>query len=233
MADTTTEPIQPTQPAPQHKRSMVLIDREFQLRFISRLGVVLFFYLLVFLLISVVAPVAFTLLGDAPDWALTETAFRVEVLLRLILAPLLCTFLCLFAHGVIETFRIAGPNYRFKAVLRDLAKLRVPRGVTTRRGDYLRDTAVEFDKALIVLHDGVRDLKRLSTEASARTREALQDAPQGEAAAAALAALDEIGRRLARYELVSAAPQCRPLEGDGAPVEPMVEAVAAGTVAAR
>ena len=230
MADMTT---QPTQPIQQQKRSKVLIDREFQLRFISRLGVVLFFYLLVFLLISVVAPVAFTLMSDAPDWALTETAFRVEVLLRLILAPLLCTFLCLFAHGVIETFRIAGPNFRFKAVLRDLAKLRLPRGVTTRRGDYLRDTAVEFDKALIVLHDGVRDLKRLSTEASARTREALQDAPQGEATTAALAALDEIAKRLARFELVSAAPQCRPLEGDGAPGEPIVEAAAALESATR
>ncbi len=230
MADMTT---QPTQPIQQQKRSKVLIDREFQLRFISRLGVVLFFYLLVFLLISVVAPVAFTLMSDAPDWALTETAFRVEVLLRLILAPLLCTFLCLFAHGVIETFRIAGPNFRFKAVLRDLAKLRLPRGVTTRRGDYLRDTAAEFDKALIVLHDGVRDLKRLSTEASARTREALQDAPQGEATTAALAALDEMAKRLARFELVSAAPQCRPLEGDGAPGEPIVEAAAALESATR
>ena len=230
MADMTT---QPTQPIQQQKRSKVLIDREFQLRFISRLGVVLFFYLLVFLLISVVAPVAFTLMSDAPDWALTETAFRVEVLLRLILAPLLCTFLCLFAHGVIETFRIAGPNFRFKAVLRDLAKLRLPRGVTTRRGDYLRDTAAEFDKALIVLHDGVRDLKRLSTEASARTREALQDAPQGEATTAALAALDEMAKRLARFELVSAAPQCRPLEGDGAPGEPIVEAAVALESATR
>ena len=230
MADMTT---QPTQPIQQQKRSKVLIDREFQLRFISRLAVVLFFYLLVFLLISVVAPVAFTLLSDAPDWALTETAFRVEVLLRLILAPLLCTFLCLFAHGVIETFRIAGPNFRFKAVLRDLAQLRLPRGVTTRRGDYLRDTAAEFDKALIVLHDGVRDLKRLNKEASARTREALQDAPQGEATTAALAALDEMAKRLARFELVSAAPQCRPLEGDGAPVEPIVEPAAALESATR
>src|SRR5262245_22610392 len=105
-----------SEPKSVRKRATVLIDREFQLRFIVRLAGVLFFYLLVFLLISVVAPVGFTFLGDAPDWALTETAFRVEVLLRLILAPLVCTFLCLFAHGVIETFRIAGPNYRFKAV---------------------------------------------------------------------------------------------------------------------
>src|SRR5262245_17544851 len=94
------------------RRGTVLIDRAFQLRFIGRLAGILFFYLLIFLVISVVAPVAFTFLGDTPDWALTETAFRVEVVLRIILAPLLCTFLCLFAHGVLETFKIAGPQYR-------------------------------------------------------------------------------------------------------------------------
>ena len=79
----------------------------------------------------------------------------------------------------------------------------------------------------------MRDLKRLSKEASARSREALQDAPQAEATTAALAALDELGKRLARFELVSAAPQCRPLEGDGAPVEPIVEPAAVLESASR
>ena len=231
MGETTT--------APKFSRRRVLIDREFQLRFITRLGGVLLFYLLVFLLISVVAPVAFTFLGDAPDWALTETAFRVEVLLRLILAPLICTFLCLFAHGVIETFRIAGPNYRFKSVLADLGKLRLPRGVTTRKGDYLRDTTMEFDRTLITLHDEVRDLKRLGAQAATNLKEALQDAAPGEAARTAQAAIDELGRRLARFELVSAAPQCRPLENVETPVEPNAEpaladaATAAGEGAPR
>ncbi len=212
--------------ARDRKRTTVLIDREFQLRFIVRLGGVLFFYLLVFLLISVVAPVGFTFLGDAPDWALTETAFRVEVLLRLILAPLTCTFLCLFAHGVIETFRIAGPNYRYKAVLKDLANLRLPRGVATRKGDYLRDTTAEFDRALTSLHDAVRDLKRLGVEAAAHVKDALQDAPPSDAASHAKSALFELEQRLAGFELLTAAPQCRPIDA-GAPVEPSAETAAA------
>lgn len=202
------------------RRKRVLIDREFQLRFITRLGGVLFFYLLLFLLVSVVAPVAFTFLGDPPEWALTETAFRVEVLLRLILAPLVCTFLCLFAHGMLETFKIAGPNYRYKVVLRDLAQLRIPRGVRTRKGDYLRETTETFDLALATLHDCVRDLQRSSRDAVAKVKDALADAPAGDAARAALAAVTRIETDLARFSLVTRAPECKPIAAEDPPVEP-------------
>jgi hypothetical protein len=202
------------------RRAAVLIDREFQLRFIGRLGGVLFFYLLVFLLISVVAPVAFTFLGDPPEWALTETAFRVEVLLRLILAPLVCTFLCLFAHGVLETFKVAGPNYRYKAVLRDLVNFRIPRGVRTRKGDYLRETTETFDLALTSLHDFVRDLQRASRDASAKVKDALVDTRSGDASRAALTAVTHVEKELARFALLSRAPECKPVSADDPPVEP-------------
>jgi len=214
--------VAPSDVTSKSRRRTVLIDREFQLGFIGRLGGVLFFYLLVFLLISVVAPVAFTFLGDPPDWALTETAFRVEVLLRLILAPLICTFLCLFAHGVLETFKIAGPNYRYKAVMRDVANLRIPRGVRTRKSDYLNDTTQEIDNALQSLHDYVRELQRSSREASARVQDALVDAPGGDASRMALAAVAQIEKQLARFELVTQAPECRPVGPDDVPVEPVV-----------
>jgi hypothetical protein len=202
------------------RRATVLIDREFQLRFIGRLGGVLFFYLLVFLLVSVVAPVAFTFLGDPPEWALTETAFRVEVLLRLILAPLVCTFLCLFAHGVLETFKVAGPNYRFKMVLRDVANLRIPRGVRTRKGDYLRETTEAFDHAMTTLHDCVRDLQRSSRSAAAKVRDALVDTPSSDTSRAALAAVNEVEKELARFALLTRAPECKPVSADDPPVEP-------------
>lgn len=201
------------------RRATVLVDREFQLRFITRLGGLLFFYLLLFLLISVVAPVAFTFLGDPPEWALTETAFRVEVLMRLILAPLVCTFLCLFCHGVLETFKVAGPNYRYKAVLRDVAGLRIPRGVRTRKGDYLRETTDAFDHALTTLHDCVRDLQRSSRDAAAKVKDALVDAPASDATRAALAAVEQVEAGLARFALLSRAPECRPLALEDAPVE--------------
>lgn len=202
------------------RRAKVLVDREFQLRFITRLGGLLFFYLLLFLLISVVAPVAFTFLGDPPEWALTETAFRVEVLLRLILAPLVCTFLCLFCHGVLETFKVAGPNYRYKAVLRDLARFRVPRGVRTRKGDYLRETTDAFDQALTTIHDHVREMQRMSRDAAAKVTDALVDARNVEASRAALLAVKQIEEALARYTLLSRAPECRPVPLEERPVEP-------------
>ena len=63
------------------QRKTILIDRDFQLSFIGRLGGFLLFYLLLFLIIAIVAPVVFTFLGDPPEWALMETAFRVEVLM--------------------------------------------------------------------------------------------------------------------------------------------------------
>jgi hypothetical protein len=204
----------------RNQRRTILIDRGFQLRFISRLGGALLFYLLLFLVISIVAPVAFTFLGDPPEWALMETAFRVEVLLRLILAPLFCTFLCLFAHGILETFRIAGPNYRFKAVLREVKRLRVPRGVQVRKGDYLRDTASEFDQALVAIHDAVLSLKAASREASRKVRDVLAGAATEESREA-MAAVARVEQDLARFELCGQAPACQSQEAT--PVEPMTE----------
>jgi hypothetical protein len=204
-----------------NRRRTILIDREFQLRFIGRLGGVLFFYLLLFLVISIVAPVAFTFLGDPPEWAVMETAFRVEVLFRLILAPLVCTFLCLFFHGVLETFRIAGPNYRFKAVFRSMQQLKLPRGVQIRKGDFLQDTAGEFDRALVALHDQVLALQKEAHAAS----EKLRAGPPGahdEAAREAVAALESVERGLAKFELCGRAPGCKPL-GAEEPVEPLTE----------
>ena len=197
----------------RERRRRILVDRDFQLRFIGRLGGTLFFYLLLFIVISIVAPVAFTFLGDPPEWAVMETAFRVEVLLRLILAPLVCTFLCLFFHGVLETFRIAGPNYRFKVVFRSMQQLKLPRGVQIRKGDFLQDTACEFDEALIAIHDQVRTLQLEARASSEKVRQALSG-QDDEAARAALAATASVEQALARFTLFSRAPACRPVSAD-------------------
>lgn len=210
------------------RRKTVLIDRDFQLRFIGRLGGFLLFYLLLFLVIAIVAPVVFTFLGDPPEWALMETAFRVEVLMRLILAPLVCTFLCLFAHGVLETFRIAGPNFRFKAVMHDLSRLRVPRGVQVRKSDLLQDTAAEFHQALVVVHDQLATVRGETKTALAKARQALGPAT-GEAGQEALAALAKLEREVNAFELLTCAPMCEPIgQGPGEKaIEPMSEAAVA------
>ncbi len=207
------------------QRKTILIDRDFQLSFIGRLGGFLLFYLLLFLIIAIVAPVVFTFLGDPPEWALMETAFRVEVLMRLVLAPLVCTFLCLFAHGVLETFRIAGPNFRFKAVMRDLSRLRLPRGVQVRKSDLLQDTAAEFHQALVVLHDQIAAVRADTRVAIEKARLAI-DPAGGPAARDALAALAKVEQQVGAFELLSCAPMCTPISsGPGErPIEPIVVA---------
>jgi hypothetical protein len=206
----------------RERRGRILVDRDFQLRFIGRLGGTLLFYLLLFLVISIVAPVAFTFLGDPPEWAVMETAFRVEVLLRLILAPLVCTFLCLFFHGILETFRIAGPNHRFKTIFRGLQEFRVPRGVQIRKGDFLQDTAREFDEALVAVHDQVLLMQQQARAAADLTRLAL-DGQEDETSRAAIAAAEGLEQATARFKLCSRAPACLPLGANGQPVEPMAE----------
>lgn len=202
-------PTSTPEPIPGSRRKTVLIDRDFQLRFIGRLGGALFFYLLLFLIISVVAPVAFTFFGDPPEWALMETAFRVEVLLRIILAPLFCTFGCLFVHGVLETFRIAGPNFRFKAVARDLQRLTVPRGVHVRKTDLLQETADEWSRGLIAVHDQLTELKIDSRQAFDQAREVLRTT-RSPAAEEALAALAKVEQTISAFKLVGCAPECSP-----------------------
>ena len=214
-----------SEPRRKEKRATVLIDRELQLSFIGRLGGALLFYLLLFLVVSVVAPVAFTFLGDPPEWALMETAFRVEVLLRLILAPMLCTFFCLFVHGVRETFRIAGPNHRFKAVMRDLQRLRVPRGVQVRKNDLLQDTATEMHHGLVALHDHIALLKTNTRGAIDQVRVALR-ATGGGAAEAALVALAKVERSVGAFELVGCAPECSPERGTAGDTVAVVEPIA-------
>ncbi len=204
-----------SQSKPTHRRRQILIDREFQLGFITRIAGFLVFYLMVFLVVSVVGPVAFALFTENAEWALMEISFRVEVLLRLVLAPIACTFVCLFAHGVIETFRIAGPNYRFKAVMHDLARFRIPRGVKIRKNDYLQDTAKDFHQALVRIHERVAELK-VQSDAAVR---AVQDGNGTDTPVAEH--VQEMHRLLEEFELVGQAPGCAPLNAGETPVEPV------------
>jgi len=208
---------------PTYRRRIVLVDRDFQLRFIGRFAGLLLFYLVLFLIISMVAPVGISLLGGSDDWAMMETAFRVDVLLRMVLAPLLCTFLCVFAHGVLETFRVAGPHYRFRQVFKDLKGGTVPRGVKIRKDDYLQETCRAFDGALVSLHDRIgqmqgqsRRLSHLMEAASSGDPEAVQAAAQAQA---------ELHQALHAFELVGGAPGNQPLspagEDSSLPVEPV------------
>lgn len=69
--------------------------------------------------------------------------------------------LVLFGHAVFISHRIAGPLYRFTAVLRAIATGDLSMRVRIRPGDYLQEEAREFDAAVASLRERV---------ASAQTR---------------------------------------------------------------
>ena len=213
-------------------RRKVLLDREFQLRFIRRLGGLMLLYFFMFLCIAAIAPLTLGLLGVSPEWAEMMSSQHLGMLVRVFLAPALFTIICVFAHGVIETFRIAGPSFRFRTVFESLQARGIPRGVRIREGDYMHNTAQAFDKALTVLHDDLAELSRAGQQAAG----ALEDVPRGawdKALGEVRASVCEINAILERYTLLSAAPHCQPLEpaqaaatAAEAVVEPLSEPVA-------
>ncbi len=166
---------------PEHRRRM-LIDRDFQLRFVMRMASLLFCYLTLFLGLAVIIPsvlAALKVSTQMAQWVQYGKDFRWAILLTLVALPLAGTVTCLFLHGVRETFRIAGPKYRFDVTLEELKKLNIPRGVKVRENDYLRDTAQRFDEAVIALHDTFTTLKaEMVNVAKALTELPANESPQ-------------------------------------------------------
>jgi len=216
------KPVEPAPPVSQgdERRSRFLVDGEMQLRLVSRLIVVLAANLALFVALAIVMPAAVGYFGGAPRWGVFETLRRFDVLATAVLLPLACSFLCFFGQGVRETQKIAGPSYRFRAVFRDLAALRIPRGVKIRKGDYLQSTASELNGSLERLHDEVAALRRIARDGAAAGPE---DARR---------TLGDLVQRLDAFTLLSCAPECRVLaDAPVAPVAPVAEPVESEAVA--
>ena len=202
-----------TNDARSNRRRSMIVDRDFQVRFGLRLGGAMLLFLLPYLLVAWLIPRFAAGDADAPEWARAQ----METFLGTIFVPLAITFVFLFVHGLRESFRIAGPAYRFRRVFEDVRSLRIPSGVRLRKGDYLQETAAEFGETLETLQGEVvelRDLGREASEAVARAR----DGDDGSLEAAA-AAVDRLQARLGRFELLGPAPENRPLEPAEAPAE--------------
>ena len=109
--------------------------------------------------------------------------------------------------------------------MRDLQRLRVPRGVHVRKGDLLQDTATEMHNGLVALHDHVALLKTDTRSAIEQVRVALR-ATSGGAAEAALAALAKVERSVGAFNLVGCAPECAPERVSGGDIVVVVEPIA-------
>lgn len=196
----------------QNQRRQIIIDRSFQLRIVARLSMYLVACFVFFVAVVILGPLVFGLLTGGADEALRYTRLRLEFLGYIALFPLLSSVFVLAAIGLRESFRVAGPCFRFRTVFELLRELRIPRGVRIRGNDHLQETAQSLNSALVSLHDELAILKALGCEAD-QTFKALQDNPGDHAALCDLAKpLNELGKKLSNIELLSASPECRPLD---------------------
>ena len=113
-------------------------------------------------IMGILAPTAFGWLGSSPESGALESAYRLESL-EPFLIPLILTAAFLFVNGVMESFRVAGPCFRFEVVMSDVKAGTIPRGVRIRKTDYMQKTASAMHDALVSLHDEIAEVKRLST----------------------------------------------------------------------
>ncbi len=152
-------------------RQTILVNRSFQLKVVARLASILLFQAVLFSGLAVLLPAVCGILGSQWEWGWGETQNRVGMVAFLGL-PFLCALVGFFGFATLEMFRIAGPCYRFRTILRSLRNGQVPAGVKLRRGDYLQDVAREFDETVASMRGEIEELRALAHR-SAEDPEAL------------------------------------------------------------
>ena len=121
---------------------------------------------------------------------------------RFVLVPLVVTFLAMAFHAVLLTHRIAGPMYRVKAVLQQMARREFPEGVKFRTKDFLHDVAAEMTVTTQALREDQERVARMNGE-TAEAAERLVEAAEAGADRASIAAIArevlEAAERLGRH----------------------------------
>ena len=190
------------------KRRKIILDRGFQFSVLRRFAVAFSLSFLFCFCLSVGMPAAIGYLRGEPDAGVAQTVLQARAMLFSLAFPMLGTLLYLSWFGIRETFRIAGPSYRFRTVFDELKCCRIPRGVRIRKDDYLQETAASFHEALVELHDRVESVQRLG-HAAVEELSQLHD-KFGEECGPARDAMAHLQNALADFTLTEAAPESEP-----------------------
>jgi hypothetical protein len=206
-----------------NRRRRILVDQSLQLRLIRRVFVTFVVAALIFIFVTVAAPAFFSLLPGARNWGVDQGTYRLRQLTSFVVLPLLSAGFLAFGQALRETFKIAGPIYRFRKVFEDLAAFRVPRGVRVRSADYLQEAAAELDGSLVKMHDQIETLQVEVGELLAAVGRLEQVNPQSTAVQHVRVAADTVQRSAGRFLLLPTAPYDPskvPADRDPKPAEP-------------
>jgi len=127
-----------------YKRKEYLIDRGYQLRFVTRL------FLVVLAVAVASALVASALVWNnvyAPDWgSRTLVVVALAAIASTLLVELLLAVPLVFFLGVRQSHRIVGPMNRIKRTLEAIGRGDVSQRIAERHGDTLEDLAKAINK---------------------------------------------------------------------------------------
>ena len=200
----------------RHKRRQVLVDPDLQVGMSMYIVGWLYFYVVVFALLANAPAILAVLTAESGEAAYVEAVQRLRGFTRYTVFPLALTFVAMAVHGVFITHRVAGPVYRLKKTLRELAQRQVADTVHLRKKDYFKDLAVELNTALDSVREDAARRRRLNRDTVDRARELVNLLEEGgpEALDRALAAAHttlDAAERLDRH-LETSAPLANAVE---------------------
>lgn len=141
----------------QHRRSIRLIQPRLQLKLVlTFLGMAMLSLTLQFLLL---AAALVALAGDLPNDGLTMQQELPERLLWILGLSFGVCLPLIFCVGVVITFRIAGPLYRFERFLESVKKGEKPADCRLRKGDELQDFCVLLNEVTAPLRRADAELQ--------------------------------------------------------------------------
>ncbi len=170
------------------RRRQKIVDAKFQLGLGLHLIGWLYLYVVLFAVGANLPAIKSIFASDISEPDYVDAMLALRGFSRFVVVPLALTFLAMAGHAIVVTHRIAGPVYRMKMVLRQVAAGELPPSVRFRDHDYLKDLAEEATTALAALRDHRQRTQRMNAETSEALRRVLQAAKDG-ADAARLAAL--------------------------------------------
>jgi hypothetical protein len=203
------------------KRRQILVDTDLQFGMALHLIGWLYFYVLSFALVANAPAVYDLLTGTGDDFDYAVEVDHLRWFAHSTVLPLTMTFVCVAAHCIVFTHRVAGPAHRFKSVLSGLAARKFPeRPVTLRENDYFKDVAAELNKAVDAQREDAARQRRMNAETASGIRElsaAIDEGGLGKAELLALARTAlERAERVDRHLAAVEAPASDGPAGDGA-----------------
>jgi methyl-accepting chemotaxis protein len=203
----------------QIKRRQLLVDGDLQLGMSLRLVGWLYAYAIGFAVLANASSIGAVLVGSEGDAGYAAAVDRLEWFAQSTVLPLALTFVCVAAHCLVFTHRVAGPVHRIRTVLGEIAARKLPVGpVTLRDRDYFKDVAAEVNKVVDAQREDAARQRRMNAEIASAVRDisaALDEerASMDELRALAKQALDRterVDRHLAAVELPPAPPPAAP-----------------------